>query len=539
MSRLFVAAFRRLTARRARHSLESRAAMLWLPFGVLTLLAPPPAADEATPLWAGSSLSREMAGGETHHYALELREREYLQVDLDQQGVDVTATVTGPDGAVLLEADNPSGPIGPEPVALIAGATGIHRLAVKAGDLAAPAGRLPGSGSTCAESRPRGTGCGWPRCARERTGRRPDQAIRARCASTSRRQRPPGASWASAASRCGRRAWWVTPMRSTSTSPGDRSNLYRTGARDGQGAGRGVRRGAPERPPGAGSLPARPYRRDASADGAVARAAPGGGAHPGRRARPDRARRLLQRDRRPASGDRSALRRPPDLRGAGECPGRGADAVRDRRGLSPARGSRPRPGAVPARLAGVRARSVPPRAVHHRERRGPLPDGRSGGRARGLRRGALDLRQAREPDRRSRHAAVSRRRSARGRRHRGGLRVLRGRASDVPLERLRLGVANALCRFGDTSLALGDAAAARAHFTAALAIGDAAGAAALGCAELGLARVESAAERSTRPSRTPAPPWRGWKPRAAWPATACASRRWPGAIRPTKPWWTS
>ncbi len=82
--------------------------------------------DAPTVLAAGSVLAREADIGETHRYVIDVRAGEYAQVTVEQQGADVVQTLTGPDGAVLLEADSPCGPIGIDPLAFIARASGTE-----------------------------------------------------------------------------------------------------------------------------------------------------------------------------------------------------------------------------------------------------------------------------------------------------------------------------------------------------------------------------------------------------------------------------
>jgi CHAT domain-containing protein/tetratricopeptide (TPR) repeat protein len=98
-----------------------------------------PADPEApVPLSAGSVSEREMAAGDVHRYEVGLREGEYLQVTIEQQGVDVVQSLVGPDGAVALETDSPCGPIGPDPLAFVARTSGTYTLALTAGDVAVP-----------------------------------------------------------------------------------------------------------------------------------------------------------------------------------------------------------------------------------------------------------------------------------------------------------------------------------------------------------------------------------------------------------------
>ena len=76
-------------------------------------------------------MERDLAGGETHYYGLALRSGQYVQIVIDQRGVDVVATVFGPDGDLLAEVDRPSGSRGPEAISYIAQVPGVYRLRLR------------------------------------------------------------------------------------------------------------------------------------------------------------------------------------------------------------------------------------------------------------------------------------------------------------------------------------------------------------------------------------------------------------------------
>jgi len=99
------------------------------------------ALQTAVPLEPGKPVERELAGGQTHEYHLQLAAGQYLHVVVDQRGIDVVVTLFGPDGKKLAEVDSPNGTQGPEPVSVIAGASGAYRLKVSALEKTAPAGR--------------------------------------------------------------------------------------------------------------------------------------------------------------------------------------------------------------------------------------------------------------------------------------------------------------------------------------------------------------------------------------------------------------
>jgi CHAT domain-containing protein/tetratricopeptide (TPR) repeat protein len=92
-------------------------------------------------LSAGSALDVALGAGEAHTYTLELIADQYVAFSVLQQGIDVGVTVHGPDGAVLVEVDGPTGKYGSERIRLIAAAAGTHRVEVRSFEKSAPAGR--------------------------------------------------------------------------------------------------------------------------------------------------------------------------------------------------------------------------------------------------------------------------------------------------------------------------------------------------------------------------------------------------------------
>jgi CHAT domain-containing protein/tetratricopeptide (TPR) repeat protein len=91
-----------------------------------------PASPPATRLIEGQVVERPIAANESHHYEIELQEGQYLQLEVQQYGVDVGVEVTGPAGQPVLSADGPGGESGPEPVAFVAKTSGVHRLTMTA-----------------------------------------------------------------------------------------------------------------------------------------------------------------------------------------------------------------------------------------------------------------------------------------------------------------------------------------------------------------------------------------------------------------------
>ncbi len=62
----------------------------------------------------GETRERQLAGGQTHRYALEPQPGEELWLTVVQDGIDVVVSIVAADGEALLTVDNPSGPWGQE-----------------------------------------------------------------------------------------------------------------------------------------------------------------------------------------------------------------------------------------------------------------------------------------------------------------------------------------------------------------------------------------------------------------------------------------
>src|SRR3954452_14606919 len=79
---------------------------LWVPllFAVLPCGAQP--APPAEPLLHdGFTLEREIRGGETQGYAVELQAGQFLRVTVEEKGVDVEVRLIDPQGSLVVGAD--------------------------------------------------------------------------------------------------------------------------------------------------------------------------------------------------------------------------------------------------------------------------------------------------------------------------------------------------------------------------------------------------------------------------------------------------
>src|SRR5262245_2640760 len=86
-------------------------------------------------------VDKELNGGETHAYRVNVATEQYVYLVVDQHGIDVVVKVFGPAGPKLTEVDSPNGKEGPEPVTFIAEAGGAYRIEVGSLDKDAKPGR--------------------------------------------------------------------------------------------------------------------------------------------------------------------------------------------------------------------------------------------------------------------------------------------------------------------------------------------------------------------------------------------------------------
>ncbi|HJQ27102.1 MAG TPA: CHAT domain-containing tetratricopeptide repeat protein [Blastocatellia bacterium] len=128
---------------------SSRCVRRLIPLVVLAALTLPLTASstpaqsppEIRQLEIGKPIERELRGGQSHVYEVQLAAGQYLSAVIDQRGIDVAITVIGTDGKPLAETDGPNGALGPERVGVIAEVAGVYRLEVHSSAEDAPAGR--------------------------------------------------------------------------------------------------------------------------------------------------------------------------------------------------------------------------------------------------------------------------------------------------------------------------------------------------------------------------------------------------------------
>ncbi len=116
-------------------------ASLIFTFAIQSTFAQQPARADAPPLVFGKPIERDLKGGEVHSYSLSVQAGQYLNVVVEQKGIDVVVTLFDPKNQKLTEVDSPNGTSGPESFFVLVEATGTHRLDIHSLEKNAPVGR--------------------------------------------------------------------------------------------------------------------------------------------------------------------------------------------------------------------------------------------------------------------------------------------------------------------------------------------------------------------------------------------------------------
>jgi CHAT domain-containing protein/tetratricopeptide (TPR) repeat protein len=123
--------------------------------GVRFAAAQEPSRQEAdAPPQPLAPVERELKGGESHLYSINLAAGQFLHALVEQKGIDVEVLVFGPDGRQLSTADSPNDLWGPEPLLVVAEAAGNYRVVVRAPNPKAAPGRYETKPYTLREATP-------------------------------------------------------------------------------------------------------------------------------------------------------------------------------------------------------------------------------------------------------------------------------------------------------------------------------------------------------------------------------------------------
>ncbi|HEY0726508.1 MAG TPA: PPC domain-containing protein, partial [Pyrinomonadaceae bacterium] len=84
--------------------------------------------SEGPTLKLGTPVERKLGPTEAHTYGITLEENMYIQLVVEQRGIDLVAHVISPEGSKLGDFDSPNGTDGPEHVSFVAAAPGVYRV---------------------------------------------------------------------------------------------------------------------------------------------------------------------------------------------------------------------------------------------------------------------------------------------------------------------------------------------------------------------------------------------------------------------------
>src|SRR5256885_7588736 len=88
-------------------------------------------AQTTTALQLNTPIERTLGRGQIHTFTVDLEENTYVQVMVEQRGIDVLVKAFSPNGKSLGDFDSPNGNDGPEHVAFVALTAGSYRIAVQ------------------------------------------------------------------------------------------------------------------------------------------------------------------------------------------------------------------------------------------------------------------------------------------------------------------------------------------------------------------------------------------------------------------------
>ncbi len=96
---------------------------------------------DVRPLTLNSGIERDVKGGETHSFAIEIAAGQTARVEIEQKGVDVALAAYSPDEKQFLTSESPSGVLGSDLILVTASVSGVHRIAVTPSDPRAATGK--------------------------------------------------------------------------------------------------------------------------------------------------------------------------------------------------------------------------------------------------------------------------------------------------------------------------------------------------------------------------------------------------------------
>lgn len=85
-------------------------------------------AQGPTTLQVGTPIERTLGAGQSQEFTITLEENTFIQLVVEQRGIDVVIRVLSPDAKTIGEYDSPNGNDGPEHISFVATAAGAYRI---------------------------------------------------------------------------------------------------------------------------------------------------------------------------------------------------------------------------------------------------------------------------------------------------------------------------------------------------------------------------------------------------------------------------
>lgn len=104
-------------------------ALILLPFLVCSSF-PSARAQSSGTLQPGVPIERSLGPGQVHEFTVNSKANSYVQLVVEQKGIDVVVNISSPDGKDLKQCDTPNGADGVEQVSFLATESGKYRIAI-------------------------------------------------------------------------------------------------------------------------------------------------------------------------------------------------------------------------------------------------------------------------------------------------------------------------------------------------------------------------------------------------------------------------
>ena len=98
--------------------------------------------NELIPLHPGTAITRELNGGQSESFAIQLSSGQFLRLAVEQIGIDVALDLLDPASKSIVSLDGPNGRFGPEEIAVVAESSGIYRIQIRSANATAAAGQF-------------------------------------------------------------------------------------------------------------------------------------------------------------------------------------------------------------------------------------------------------------------------------------------------------------------------------------------------------------------------------------------------------------